>query len=66
MIIGHWRNPTLLMKWLHLFKSKVTLVPTGIKCKMPKDVYLELSVRSSTPLKHWIIMGNSVGKLEIH
>ena len=46
------------------FKSKVTLVPTGIKCKMPKDVYLELSVRSSTPLKHWIIMGNSVGIID--
>lgn len=46
------------------FKSKVTLVPTGIKCQMPKDVYLELSVRSSTPLKHWIIMGNSVGIID--
>lgn len=46
-----------------LAKAKPTLVPTGIKCKMPKDKYLELSVRSSCPLKYWLILGNSVGKI---
>ena len=40
-----------------------TLVPTGIKCEMPKDMYLELSVRSSCPLKHWLILANGVGRL---
>lgn len=45
-------------------KSKVTLVPTGIKCKMPEDHYLQLSVRSSLPLKHWLILGNGVGIID--
>lgn len=45
-------------------KSKVTLVPTGIKCKMPEDYYLQLSVRSSLPLKHWLILGNGVGIID--
>jgi dUTP pyrophosphatase len=42
--------------------TKVTLVPTGMKCELASNQYLELSVRSSTPLKHWLIMANSVGK----
>lgn len=41
-----------------------TLVPTGVKCKMLDDCYLELSVRSSTPLKHWVILGNGVGIID--
>lgn len=40
-----------------------TLVPTGIKCEMPEDMYLELSVRSSCPLKHWLFLANGVGRL---
>lgn len=44
--------------------AKVTLVPTGIKAKLDKNTYLELSVRSSCPLKHWLIMGNSVGIID--
>ena len=43
---------------------KPTLVPTGIKCEMPKDMYLELSVRSSCPLKHWLILANGVGVID--
>ena len=42
-------------------KVKPTLVPTGIKCQLASDCYLELSVRSSTPLKHWLILANGVG-----
>ena len=45
-------------------KAKPTLVPTGIKCKMPEDMYLELSVRSSCPLKHWLILANGVGIID--
>lgn len=41
-----------------------TLVPTGIKCEMPEDFYLELSVRSSCPLKHWLILANGVGIID--
>lgn len=41
-----------------------TLVPTGVKCQMPKDYYLQLSVRSSGPLKHWLILANGIGIID--
>ena len=44
--------------------TRPTLVPTGIKCKLDKDTYLQLSVRSSTPLKHWLILANGVGVID--
>lgn len=46
------------------FRAKPTLVPTGIKCEVPEDMYLELSVRSSCPLKHWLILANGVGIID--
>lgn len=45
-------------------KVKVPLVSTGMKCHLDKGQYLQLSVRSSTPLKHWIILANSVGVID--
>lgn len=45
-------------------KTKVTLVSTGMKCHLEEGQYLELSVRSSTPLKHWLIMANGVGVID--
>lgn len=45
-------------------KAKVTLVSTGMKCQLDKGTYLELSVRSSCPLKHWLVLGNSVGIID--
>lgn len=45
-------------------KARPTLISTGVKCQMPLDHYLQLSVRSSGPLKHWLIMGNSVGVID--
>ena len=45
-------------------KSKPALVSTGVKCYLDHGYYLELSVRSSTPLKYWIIMANSVGIID--
>jgi dUTP pyrophosphatase len=41
-----------------------TLVSTGMKCKLVPGTYLELSVRSSTPLKHWIMLANGVGIID--
>ena len=43
---------------------KVTLVPTGVKACMPENWYLQLSVRSSLSLKHWLILGNGVGIID--
>lgn len=44
--------------------AKPTLVPTGIKCRLYPDEYLELSVRSSLPLKHWLILANGTGIID--
>ena len=43
---------------------KPTLVPTGVKVYLEDDDYLELSVRSSCPLKHWLILANGVGIID--
>ena len=45
-------------------KAKPTLVSTGVKCQLDEGYYLELSVRSSTPLKYWIILANGVGIID--
>ena len=47
-----------------LLQVRPTLVSTGMKCKLDPGTYLELSVRSSCPLKYWLIMGNSVGIID--
>ena len=46
------------------YKLKPTLVSTGMKCKLDPDTYLELSVRSSCPLNHWLILANGVGVID--
>lgn len=53
-----------LSKMTKELKSKITLVSTGMKCCLTPDQYLEISVRSSTPLKHWLICGNGVGIID--
>lgn len=40
---------------------KPILVPTGIKAYMGPDEYLQLTNRSSNPLKHFLILTNGVG-----
>ena len=40
------------------------LVPTGYKAYMDKGYSLDLYVRSSTPLKYWLIMANSTGIID--
>lgn len=46
------------------FNAKPTLVPTGVKVYLPKQKYLQLSVRSSCPLKYWLILANGVGIID--
>lgn len=43
---------------------KPTLVSTGMKCKLDPGTFLQLSVRSSSPLKYWLMMANSVGIID--
>ena len=45
-------------------KAKPTLVSTGVKCHLEEGYYLELSIRSSTPLKYWLVLANSVGIID--
>lgn len=37
------------------------LVPTGIKAYMQDDEYLQLTNRSSNPIKHFLVLPNGVG-----
>ena len=56
------------LEWMGAFtkglKAKPTLVPTGMKCKLEPGTYLELSVRSSSPLKYWLLLANGVGIID--
>ena len=46
------------------YKCKPTLVPTGVKVYLPEGTFLQISVRSSCPLKHWLILANGVGIID--
>ena len=46
------------------YEARPTLVPTGVKAFMPENFYLQLSVRSSCPLKHWLILANGIGIID--
>lgn len=53
-----------LFKHDHYISSKgitPVLVPTGIKAYMQSDEYLQLTNRSSNPLKHFLILPNGIG-----
>lgn len=41
-----------------------TLVPTGVKAYIPSNQYLQLSIRSSCPLKYWLILANGEGIID--
>ena len=43
---------------------KPTLIPTGYKAYMDDDYSLDLYIRSSSPLKYWLIMANSTGIID--
>ena len=45
-------------------KAKPTLVPTGVKAKLDPETFLQLSVRSSCPLKYWLVLANGVGIID--
>lgn len=50
--------------WYKKYHAKPTLVSTGMKCQLDNDQYLQLSVRSSCPLKNWLILANGVGIID--
>lgn len=63
----NFNQPKTLAEMADLTKAtgaKPTLVPTGVKCRLDPGTYLELSVRSSCPLKYWLILANSSAKID--
>ncbi len=44
--------------------ARPALIATGIKVKLADDEYLEISARSSLPLKHWLVVANGVGIID--
>ena len=44
--------------------ARPTLVSTGMKVKLNDNEYLELSARSSTPLKYWLVVANGVSIID--
>lgn len=53
-----------MAKWTKELNAKPRLVSTGVKCKLEPGTYLELSMRSSTPLKHWLVLANAIGVID--
>ena len=51
-------------KFTKQFNYKPTLVSTGMKCKLAPNTFLQLSVRSSSPLKYWLMLANGVGIID--
>ena len=43
---------------------KPTLISTGYKACMPDGYSLDLLIRSSSPLKYWVILANGVGLID--
>ena len=45
-------------------RAKPSLVSTGMKCQLEPGTYLELTIRSSSPLKYWLLLANGVGVID--
>ena len=41
-----------------------TLISTGMKCKLDANNWLMLSIRSSSPLKYWLMLANGIGEID--
>ena len=54
----------LMAKFTKETGFRPTLVSTGMKCKLDPGTWLQLSVRSSSSLKYWLVLGNSVGVID--
>jgi len=46
------------------YKIKPTLISTGYKCRINGDQFIQLSIRSSSPLKYWLVLANGVGIID--
>ena len=44
--------------------GEITLIPTGVKCELDKNCWLQLAVRSSTPKKKHLMLANGIGIID--
>lgn len=42
----------------------ISLIPTGIKCQLEPEYYLQLALRSSTPKKKGLMLANGIGIID--
>ena len=42
----------------------IRLIPTGIKCEIDNGFYLQLALRSSTPMKKGLMLANGIGIID--
>lgn len=42
----------------------ISLIPTGIKCWLEPEYYLQLALRSSTPKKKGLMLANGIGIID--
>ena len=42
----------------------IKLIPTGIKCQIDEGYYLQLALRSSTPMKKHLMLANGIGIID--
>ncbi|MDO4680056.1 MAG: dUTP diphosphatase [Aerococcus sp.] len=61
---GPFRTNRNFTKEIDPAVMKPTLVPTGLKVYMPKNEYLQLTCRSSNPLKRQLMLPNGVGIID--
>ena len=54
----------LMAKFTKETGFKPTLVSTGMKCKLDPGTWLQLSIRSSSPLKYWLLLANGIGEID--
>ena len=57
-------NLEQMNEFTKITQYRPTLVPTGLKCYLEDDKFLMLSVRSSSPLKYWLMLANGVGIID--
>ena len=63
-VLNHPFDLAEMEKMTKSLRARPTLVPTGIKCQIDEGKYLELSMRSSSPLKYWLVLANGVGVID--
>lgn len=64
VIPSFWKQLVLNMDGGSKGQLKPTLIPTGIKAYMQDDEYLQLTNRSSNPLKQLLLLSNGVGIID--